>query len=602
MIETFIFRHYDRFKQVILKTNSSDYVNAEVFSQYDDENFLHFVVFYSRNIISVECNYEIYDKKLLIIIRCLKHWRLELENIDESIKIFIDHKNLKTIMFSKKLISRQARWVETLSKFNIIIQFQSKTQNVKANVLIRMSNSRSKDENDERFQHREQVLFTFDRFEIHVVKFDEFIYERILVVNKIDDDCKTYREVFEQDFISVNEVNLQDCQKKNDVLYRDDRLWMFVDVFLLVDFLRKIHEFSASNHFEFNRMKNFLRRNYYWFNMRKIVRRYVRNCHDCQRIKVSRNRKNDLFTLLIISLQRWIDISIDFIIELLDAHDHNVICTIIDKFNKKRHYVFCTIDDENINVEITIKIFINYVFRTHELFFFITSNSDSQFISLIWQAFCKILDIKCKFFIVFYSEIDEQIEKINQNIEKQLRQYCNYMQNDWNVWLFIIEFANNNAIFAIIELSSFFVNKEFHSRMNFLSNFISYVITKKRFLIVKARNIIDTMQNILNYVRDNVELTQKRITTQVNKHRKIMKYVEKNLSFWIDETSKSSNYLTSLMTKSWIRSRCYNAWTMFIDSNCQTICEFTMYFAVDFYAKISTIFSKIKSTNRLILS
>ena len=38
---------------------------------------------------------------------------------------------------------------------------------------------------------------------------------------------------------------------------------MLVDVFLLVDFLKEIHEFSTSNHFEFNRMKNLLRRNYY---------------------------------------------------------------------------------------------------------------------------------------------------------------------------------------------------------------------------------------------------------------------------------------------------------------------------------------------------
>ena len=95
----------------------------------------------------------------------------------------------------------------------------------------------------------------------------------------------------------------------------------------------------------------------------------------------------------------------------------------------------------------------------------------------------------------------------------------------------MIEFANNNAMFATIELSSFFINKEFHSRMNFFSDSISYVITKKRLLIVKAKNIIDTMQNILNYVRDNVEITQKRMTTQINKHRKIVKYVEKNFVF-----------------------------------------------------------------------
>ena len=205
---------------------------------------------------------------------------------------------------------------------------------------------------------------------------------------------------------------------------------MFVDVFLFVDFFKKIHEFFASNHFKFNRMKSFLRRDYYWFNMCKTIRRYVRNCYECQRIKIFKNRKNDLFISLIIFLQRWIDISIDFITKLFDVHDYNVICMIIDRFNKKRHYVFCITKNENTNVEITTKIFIQYVFRTHDLFFSITFDQNFQFVSFVWQTFCKIFDIKCKFFTIFHSKIDEQIEKINQNIEKQLKQYCNYIQND----------------------------------------------------------------------------------------------------------------------------------------------------------------------------
>ena len=50
-----------------------------------------------------------------------------------------------------------------------------------------MSNFRSKNENDERFQHRKQMLFIFDKFEIYVIKFDELIYERIFAINKIGD-------------------------------------------------------------------------------------------------------------------------------------------------------------------------------------------------------------------------------------------------------------------------------------------------------------------------------------------------------------------------------------------------------------------------------
>ena len=48
--------------------------------------------------------------------------------------------------------------------------------------------------------------------------------------------------------------------------------------------------------------------------------------------------------------------------------------------------------------------------------------------------------------------------------------------------------------------------------MNFLFDFIFYELTKKRLLIVKIKNIIDIMQNIFNYIRDNVKIIQKRMT------------------------------------------------------------------------------------------
>ena len=73
VIQTFILRHFDRFKKTILKIDFFDYVNEGVLSQYDNENVLYSIIFYNKNLISVEYNYQIYDKKLLAIIRYLKH-------------------------------------------------------------------------------------------------------------------------------------------------------------------------------------------------------------------------------------------------------------------------------------------------------------------------------------------------------------------------------------------------------------------------------------------------------------------------------------------------------------------------------------------------
>ncbi len=51
------------------------------------------------------------------------------------------------------------------------------------------------------------------------------------------------------------------------------------------------------------------------------------------------------------------------------------------------------------------------------------------------------------------------------------------MQDDWFVWLFMTEFIDNNAILSLIEQSTFFLNKNFHSHMSFDSNSTKYKIT-----------------------------------------------------------------------------------------------------------------------------
>jgi hypothetical protein len=55
----------------------------------------------------VECNYAIYDKELLIIIRYFEEWSLELRLLGEdSILILINHKTLEYFMLIKKLTRR----------------------------------------------------------------------------------------------------------------------------------------------------------------------------------------------------------------------------------------------------------------------------------------------------------------------------------------------------------------------------------------------------------------------------------------------------------------------------------------------------------------
>ena len=68
-----VLRHFDSNCQAILETDTSDLMTDEIFSQYDEKGVLHPVAFYNKSMISVECNYYIYNKELLTIIHCFKH-------------------------------------------------------------------------------------------------------------------------------------------------------------------------------------------------------------------------------------------------------------------------------------------------------------------------------------------------------------------------------------------------------------------------------------------------------------------------------------------------------------------------------------------------
>ena len=59
--------------------------------------------------ILAECNYEIYNKKLLAIIKAFEEWRPELEDSKFPIQVITDHKNLEYFMSFKLLNRRQAR-------------------------------------------------------------------------------------------------------------------------------------------------------------------------------------------------------------------------------------------------------------------------------------------------------------------------------------------------------------------------------------------------------------------------------------------------------------------------------------------------------------
>ncbi len=144
-------------------------------------------------------------------------------------------------------------------------------------------------------------------------------------------------------------MSLDNCRVLNEVLWKNDRLW--VSQSMITQLIRKAHDLLISDYFDMNQTLDLLRRSYCWSKMRTTIKCYIQNCYVCRRSKTSRDQINELLKSLFISEQWWQDISLNFIINLLKSDESNAILTVIDRLSKERHYIFCWSNDKETFAE-----------------------------------------------------------------------------------------------------------------------------------------------------------------------------------------------------------------------------------------------------------
>ncbi len=181
----------------------------------------------------------------------------------------------------------------------------------------------------------------------------------------MNQQCINIQTVIEQNRKTCQDMSLDNCRVLNEVLWKNNRLW--VSQSMIIQLIKEVYDLSISDHSDMNWTLDLLRWSYCWSKMRITIKRYIQNCYVCRRSKASRDWINELLKSLYISEQRWQDISLNFIIDLLKSDESNAILTVIDQLSKERHYIFCWSDDEETFAEQTVKLLLIWVFRTHEL-------------------------------------------------------------------------------------------------------------------------------------------------------------------------------------------------------------------------------------------
>jgi len=124
-------------KEFQVEADASNYATGGVLSMKCSDEKWRPVAFISKSLSDTEHNYEIHNKEMLAVIRCLEAWRHFLEGAVKKFEIWTDHKNLKHFMKAQKLNRRQARWALYLSRFDFVLKHVLGSKMGKADSLSR---------------------------------------------------------------------------------------------------------------------------------------------------------------------------------------------------------------------------------------------------------------------------------------------------------------------------------------------------------------------------------------------------------------------------------------------------------------------------------
>ncbi|MBW0536644.1 hypothetical protein O181_076359 [Austropuccinia psidii MF-1] len=143
----------------------------------------------------------------------------------------------------------------------------------------------------------------------------------------------------------------------------------------------------------------------------------------------------------------------DFITQLPLFNSYDSILVIVDRISKMAVFIPTMF---SVTSSYLAHLFIKNILSKHVLPSSIVSDRGPLFISSFWTNPCQKLKISRDLSTAYHPETDGQTERLNKILEKYLCMYVSYHQDDWNTWLPLAEFSQNNSDYSSTKQSPFF--------------------------------------------------------------------------------------------------------------------------------------------------
>ena len=126
----------------------------------------------------------------------------------------------------------------------------------------------------------------------------------------------------------------------------------------------------------------------------------------------------------------------------MTMRQHDSIMVVVDKLTKTSHF---TPLKSTYKADSIANIFMKEIFRLHGLAKEIIYDRDTKFTSNFWKVFFSYLGTKLKFGILYHTQTNGQIERVNQVLEDMLCIYVMDKPSKWEDYLHLVEFSYNKG-------------------------------------------------------------------------------------------------------------------------------------------------------------
>jgi hypothetical protein len=244
------------------------------------------IVFLSKDLNDMECNYDIHNKEMLGVMHTLYEWQHFLQESQRRFEIWTDHKNLEYFITTKKLNRQQARWSLELSEYNFTLVHKPGKQHTETNVLSRRGGHERGEHNNSNM-----VLLPETLFANNLVSGAEFLRAMPTVLDdtlgdRFMEEIKQKKNLWEAGMKEALRKDNSGWEEHDGFLTKDGLIYMPPDEVLQHWILKAHHNDYLTGHPGQYRTVEVITCNYYWPTVLKETKKYVVACPTCQRTKI----------------------------------------------------------------------------------------------------------------------------------------------------------------------------------------------------------------------------------------------------------------------------------------------------------------------------